>query len=609
MMRTLRIGSSLVLAALALALLSARSVRASEETHQYESGESVILWYNKLGPYANPHETYSYYSLPYCKPSNDPVPATKSPGIGQVLEGTEFVNSGYEIYFARDTPKTVLCSTRLDAKGAEDFSRAVRRHYWYQMFLDDLPIWGMVGELLGVEEDRAMLGQEHTHSENQHAMVYTHRVFSISHNQDRIIEVNLTSSNPQAIIANGEYQFSYEVKWKPTDKSFDSRFNRYLDYSFFEHQIHWFSVFNSLMMVVFLCGLVALILLRTLRNDFARYARDDDLDAVDKGVADESGWKQVHGDVFRRPAYPAMFAAMLGSGYQLVALALLVTLVAIAGTLYMEHGAVTTSIIAVHALTSVVNGYVSGGFYAQQFYPHPAPSWIRTMLLSAILFPAICGMVGVFLNVLALSYETVHALPLGTVVAMAMIFFFVTLPLVVVGTILGRHWNGKRDVPCRVTVIPRPIPAKPWFARQSVLIPVTGVLPFGAIFIEMYFLFTSFWNYKFYYVYGFMLLVLCILIVVCACVAIVATYFLLNAEDYRWQWMSFLASGSTAGYVFLYSIYYFLAKTSMHGLLQTSFYFGYTAIFCASLFLMCGTIGAVGASVFVRTIYRNIKVE
>ena len=33
-----------------------------------------------------------------------------------------------------------------------------------------------------------------------------------------------------------------------------------------------------------------------------------------------------------------------------------------------------------------------------------------------------------------------------------------------------------------------------------------GILPFGSIFIEMYFIFTSFWAYKIYYVYGFMLL-------------------------------------------------------------------------------------------------------
>jgi len=57
-----------------------------------------------------------------------------------------------------------------------------------------------------------------------------------------------------------------------------------------------------------------------------------------------------------------------------------------------------------------------------------------------------------------------------------------------------------------------------------------GVLPFGSIFIEMYFIFTSLWHYKFYYVYGFMLLVFLILIIVTMCVTVVSTYVLLNAE-------------------------------------------------------------------------------
>ena len=35
-------------------------------------------------------------------------------------------------------------------------------------------------------------------------------------------------------------------------------------------QIHWFSIFNSFMMVIFLTGLVSMILLRTLRNDYAK---------------------------------------------------------------------------------------------------------------------------------------------------------------------------------------------------------------------------------------------------------------------------------------------------------------------------------------------------
>ena len=49
-----------------------------------------------------------------------------------------------------------------------------------------------------------------------------------------------------------------------------------------------------------------------------------------------------------------------------------------------------------------------------------------------------------------------------------------------------------------------------------------------------------------YYVYGFMLLVFLILVIVTVCVTIVGTYFLLNAENYHWQWTSFSAAASTA---------------------------------------------------------------
>jgi transmembrane 9 superfamily member 3 len=76
-----------------------------------------------------------------------------------------------------------------------------------------------------------------------------------------------------------------------------------------------------------------------------------------------------------------------------------------------------------------------------------------------------------------------------------------------------------------------------------------------------YFIFTSFWAYKIYYVFGFMLLVFLILIIVTICVTIVCTYFLLNAEDYRWQWTSFLSGASTAIYVYIYAFYYFFFKT------------------------------------------------
>lgn len=118
--------------------------------------------------------------------------------------------------------------------------------------------------------------------------------------------------------------------------------------------------------------------------------------------------------------------------------------------------------------------------------------------------------------------------------AIASICLFIILPLTLVGTVLGRNVSGAANNPCRVNAVPRPIPEKKWFMEPLVIVLLGGILPFGSIFIEMYFIFTSFWAYKIYYVYGFMMLVFLILTAVTSCVTIVCTYFLLNAEDYRW---------------------------------------------------------------------------
>jgi transmembrane 9 superfamily member 3 len=101
-------------------------------------------------------------------------------------------------------------------------------------------------------------------------------------------------------------------------------------------QIHWFSIFNSFMMVIFLVGLVSMILMRTLRKDYARYSKDEEMDDMERDLGDEYGWKQVHGDVFRPATHPLLFSALIGTGHQVVTVALAVILFAIVGELYTE---------------------------------------------------------------------------------------------------------------------------------------------------------------------------------------------------------------------------------------------------------------------------------
>lgn len=62
-----------------------------------------------------------------------------------------------------------------------------------------------------------------------------------------------------------------------------------------------------------------MIMVRTLRRDIARYNSDEGID----DMMEETGWKLVHGDVFRPPPKRMLFAAVIGSGIQIFLMALI----------------------------------------------------------------------------------------------------------------------------------------------------------------------------------------------------------------------------------------------------------------------------------------------
>ncbi|URD90022.1 Myb-like DNA-binding domain, partial [Musa troglodytarum] len=559
-----------------LLFLLVASASASESDHKYQAEDPVTLWVNKVGPYNNPQETYNYHSLPFCQLSENP--AHKWSGLGEVLGGNELIDSQIPIKFQRNVDKGSICTIELDATKVKQFIDAIDNSYWFEFFI------GFVGETDKNNKDKHYL--------------FTHKDIVIQHKGYQIIHVNLTQASPKLLEVGKKLDMTYSVKWLPTNVTFARRFEVYLDYPFFEHQIHWFSIFNSFMMVIFLTGLVSMILMRTLRNDYAKYAReDDDLETLERDVSEESGWKLVHGDVFRPPRSLVLLSTLVGTGAQLAMLVLLVIVLAIVGTLYIGRGSIITTFIVCYALTSFIAGYVSGGLYSR----NGGKNWIKAMIVTASLFPFMCFAIGFVLNTIAIFYGSLAAIPFGTMMVVFVLWAFISFPLALLGTVVGRNWSGSPNNPCRVKTIPRPIPEKKWYLTPFVVSLMGGLLPFGSIFIEMYFVFTSFWNYKIqkilttwlinfgqvYYVYGFMLLVFLILIIVTICVTIVGTYFLLNAENYHWQWTSFFSAASTAVYVYLYSIYYYHVKTKMSGFFQTSFYFGYTLMFCLGLGILC----------------------
>merc|ERR1719213_387048 len=103
---------------------------------------------------------------------------------------------------------------------------------------------------------------------------------------------------------------------------------------------------------------------------------------------------------------------------------------------------------------------------------------------------------------------------------------------------------------------------------------VGGILPFGAVFTEFFFIMSSIWQHQIYYMFGFLVLVLIILIITCAEISIALTYFQLTGEDYHWWWRSFLTSGASAVYVFFYSCVFFSSRLRIVRFVPTLLYFG-----------------------------------
>lgn len=139
-----------------------------------------------------------------------------------------------------------------------------------------------------------------------------------------------------------------------------------------------------------------------------------------------------------------------------------------------------------------------------------------------------------------------------------------------------------------------------------------GVLPFGVVFVELFFILSSIWDHRFYYLFGFMLLVLIILVVTCAQITIVMAYFQLCSEDYHWWWRAYFTSGASSFYLFGYAAYYLITRVHVAKTMKVASYFiffGYMTILSYAFFVLTGFVGFISCFFFVRTIYASIKID
>ncbi|XP_022620834.1 transmembrane 9 superfamily member 2 isoform X4 [Seriola dumerili] len=365
--------------------------------------------------------------------------------------------------------------------------------------------------------------------------------------------------------------------------------------------IQWFSIMNSLVIVLFLSGMVAMIMLRTLHKDIARY---NQMDSVED-AQEEFGWKLVHGDVFRPPRKGMLLSVFLGSGTQIFIMTFVTLFFACLGFLSpANRGALMTCAVVLWVLLGTPAGYVAARLYKS----FGGEKWKTNVLLTAFLCPGVVFADFFVMNLILWGEGSSAAMPFGTLVAILALWFCISVPLTFIGAYFGFKKAGIEH-PVRTNQIPRQIPEQSFYTKPFPGIVMGGILPFGCIFIQLFFILNSIWSHQMYYMFGFLFLVFIILVITCSEATILLCYFHLCAEDYHWQWRSFLTSGFTAVYFLVYAIHYFFSKLQITGLASTILYFGYTMIMALIFFLFTGTIGFFACFWFVTKIYSVVKVD
>ncbi|XP_043494747.1 transmembrane 9 superfamily member 2 isoform X1 [Polistes fuscatus] len=619
----------------------------------------IQLYVNRLNTekYVIPYE---YNRFDFCTAEKKESPVEN---LGQVVFGERIRPSPYKLEFLRQETCKVACTKTY--KGKEEASeqklqflrKGIALNYQHHWIIDNMPVtwcyqiqdekqYCSTGFPMGCFTREPLSAQDTCSINGLYSktgkayFIFNHVDLNITYhsgvkeewgtsfkeNGGRIISVKVTprsikhtSNNPNCDSKTSPMEipedlpagktlditYTYSVRFSQDNTiKWSSRWDYILE-SMPHTNIQWFSILNSLIIVLFLSGMVAMIMFRTLHKDIVRYNQAYFQIESGEDAQEEFGWKLVHGDVFRPPRKGMLLSVLLGSGIQVFFMTLVTLAFACLGFLSpANRGALMTCAMVLYVCLGTTAGYTSARIYKS----FGGEKWKSNVLLTSMLSPGIVFGLFFIMNLIFWVKGSSAAVPFSTLIALLALWFGVSVPL----TFIGAYFGFKKrslEHPVRTNQIPRQIPEQSFYTQPIPGVIMGGVLPFGCIFIQLFFILNSLWSSQVYYMFGFLFLVFLILVITCSETTILLCYFHLCAEDYHWWWRSFLTSGFTAFYLLIYCVHFFMTKLDIEDATSTFLYFGYTLIMVYLFFLLTGSIGFFACFWFVRKIYSVVKVD
>jgi transmembrane 9 superfamily protein 2/4 len=284
----------------------------------FKEGEILELKVNALTS-THTQIPRDYYRLPFCQPEGGPKMASEN--LGEFLTGNKIQNSPYSINMLKEMYCEKLCQIVLDKPETARLRLHIKYDYHNNWIIDNMPSATIMNLQNGMQRRRYAGGFPigFMDSDKKQPYIYNHVNIHIDYhempNQEGYRVVGFAveplsvhhefegnyewdgeamegmnkplstcpNTGPgllerssirefQAVKAGQKILFTYGVTWNPSEIEWSSRWDVYLsEDGLVPAQVHWYSITNSILVVLFLSLLVVSILVRNLRRDIAAY--------------------------------------------------------------------------------------------------------------------------------------------------------------------------------------------------------------------------------------------------------------------------------------------------------------------------------------------------
>ena len=605
-----------------LIIIQFYSINNSIFDYSHEKGEPLNIIAGSLSSRMN-IIPYGYTKLNICQ-SEKIVQAEDT--LAEILTGEKFYTTNYVAQTDENEFCKILCYNNFSKKSVDLFRKLISRKYSTNWILDKLPA-GLInfdkikkkssleyskGIPLGFRKGKEFYLYNHFQfnillnkiDEDKYNVVgFNVLPMSIKHNGEKpicaknIAQITKNLEMEEQPLQEGNILFTYDVIFQYSDLTLASRWDHFKES---KAKIHWTGFVISEILIICTSIIIIFILYKNLRTEISSYnyrvSQFEDIKEYD--------WKQLSGDVFRYPTNPMLFSSILGTGFQLY-LTLLSTF--FFGFFWFANPEKRKNLLNLGIIFFYLMGF-AGGYISSIFYKFwGGKNWIRVSILTSLLFPGSVIFGYILLNIILTIEKSNAAVSFLDILSLFSIWFFCTLPLILIGGFFGAKTKGIK-VPCKVNRIPSEIPEKPWYLHYKYNTFIFGFVGFATIFIEFSYVMSALWNHEIYLLASYFWISFLIFVIVSSEISILVVFFNLARGDYKWWWKSFIMGGSPVLYLFLYSVcYFFYMKISSPAAIII--YFGLMEFILVIIFLVCGTMAVFFNFSFIKFMYSKIKID